>query len=110
MQTASSTSNELQFYAISHAALIEFLKKDSKERKKLNYVEDICVLMLSLEKNPKNPFPEMAISIFKEFQVFLKDDMELCYSIMSKYDEMAHEVGMKSITEMLNNISSFSGN
>ena len=109
-KTASSTSNELQFYAISHAALIEFLQKDSKERKKLNYVEDICVLMLSLEKNPKNPFPEMAISIFKEFQVFLKDDMELCYSIMSKYDEMAHEVGMKSITEMLNNISSFSGN
>ena len=108
-KTESSTSEELQFYAISHAALIEFLQKNSKEREKLHYIECICILLLSLEKNPKNPFPEMAISIFKEFNIFLKNDPNLCYNIMTKYDEMAQKSGMPCITEMLNSISSLNG-
>lgn len=108
-KTASSTTEELQFYAISHAALIEFLQKDIKERKKLHYVECMSVMLLSLEKNPKNPFPEMAISIFKELQAFLKSDPEMCFKIMTKYDEMAQKIGMPCITEMLNAITGLTG-
>ena len=108
-KTASSTTEELQFYAISHAALIEFLQKDVKERKKLHYVECMSVMLLSLEKNPKNPFPEMAISIFKELQAFLKSDPEMCFKIMTKYDEMAQKIGMPCITEMLNAITGLTG-
>jgi hypothetical protein len=58
-----------------------------------------------LEKNPKNPFPEMAISIIKELLIFMKDESETCSAIMSKYDEMAREVGMKTFSEMLDAIT-----
>ncbi len=108
-KTKSDVSDELQFYALSHAAVIEFLQKTPKERKKDNYIDSLCVLMLSLEKNPKNPFPEMAISIFKELQIFLKSESDTCYQIMNKYDEMAKQVGLKSVTEMLTAISHSSG-
>ena len=104
-KTKSSVSDELQFYALSHAAVIEFLQKSAKERKKLKYNENLCVLLLALEKNPKNPFPEMAISIIKELLIFMKDESETCSAIMSKYDEMAGEVGMKTFSEMLDAIT-----
>jgi hypothetical protein len=108
-KTKSSVSDELQFYALSHASVIEFLQKTPKERKKENYIDCLCVLLLSLEKNPKNPFPEMAISIFKELTIFLKSDSDTCYSITSKYDEMAKQVGLKTVSEMITAISHSSG-
>ena len=108
-KTKSSVSDELQFYALSHAAVIEFLQKGPKERKKANYIDCLCVLLLALEKNPKNPFPEMAISIIKELQIFLKDDADTCYAIMTKYDEMAKQVGLKTFSEMLTAITQSSG-
>ena len=104
-KTKSTVSDELQFYALSHAAVIEFLQKTAKERKKLNYTDNLCVLLLSLEKNPKNPFPEMAISIIKELLIFMKDEPDTCSKIMSRYDEMAREVGMKTFSEMLDAIT-----
>ena len=59
--TKGQTTDDLQFFALSHAAVIEFLQKTSKERKKLNYIDCLCVLLMVLEKNPKNNIPEMAI-------------------------------------------------
>ncbi len=103
-KTKTTAGDELQFYAISHAAVIEFLQKTPKERAKLKYIDDLCILLIALEKNPKNPFPEMAISIMKELIIFMKDDSETCSKIMAKYDEFARRTGVKSFAEMVDAI------
>ena len=91
--------DELEQFALSHALLIEFTQKSKDERKKFNYYEILCAILLSFIQNPKNTFPEICISILKELVTFiLKDETEKDF-VRTTYDNMATSIGSPKINE-----------
>ena len=95
--------DDLYQFALVHAFNIEFTQKTPKERKQENYYDIFCACMVALVKNPKNMFPEIVISILKQLMNFiLKSDKEI-ELVKTTYNNMAKEVGVASIQEMLSN-------
>ena len=62
--------------------------------------------MLGYQKNPKNEFPEMTISLLKELLSYTKKTPEEFRIIRETYNKMAAEVGERSVTDLISNLSS----